>query len=230
MITKKQHTFTGYWYRINRGKKIAGVCTGIANEFDSEKLIIPLRLFFVLSFFLSGFGLIVYLVLWLIMPAPIDDIDIKKKPVTVKPPETRDYNQTGLPASTSGDGKTAVGIFLIIMGTLLLFGIFLRGNWLRLPFIGHVGFPRIYLPHHYGLWNAWIPGVWTFLIIAGLLLLLLEGFRVIRFILGCGLVIVGTVFFIVFVPFMPKLILLPVILVVGSVLIILGVIKLIFGS
>ena len=236
MIGEKKHIHNGYWYRVNRGKKIAGVCTGIAHEFNSEKLIIPLRLFFVLSFFLSGFGLVVYLVLWLIMPAPIDEIQSGKKNKSARQPETedygqpelRDYDQPELSADSKKHGNAVLGIFLIIMGSLLLFGIFVRGGGLALPFIGFFEFPRI-IPHRFGLWNAWIPGVWTFLIIAGLLLILLEGFRILRFILGCGLVIVGSVFFVVFVPFMPKLFLLPVILVVGSILVIIGVIKLIFG-
>ena len=47
----KQQASSGHWFRVNEGKKIAGVCTGIARELDAEKYIIPLRLFFILSIF-----------------------------------------------------------------------------------------------------------------------------------------------------------------------------------
>ena len=49
-----------YWRRINKGKRIAGVCTGISREFNSPKLILPLRLFFILTTIFYGFGFILY--------------------------------------------------------------------------------------------------------------------------------------------------------------------------
>ena len=52
----------GYWHRVNEGKKIAGVCTGIAHELDSTILILPLRLFFILTTIFYGFGFILYVI------------------------------------------------------------------------------------------------------------------------------------------------------------------------
>ncbi|MBW7995175.1 MAG: PspC domain-containing protein [Candidatus Glassbacteria bacterium] len=63
----------GYWNRVSEGKKIAGVCTGIAQQLDSPVLIMPLRVFFVISTIFYFFGPIVYVLLWLLMPAPTDD-------------------------------------------------------------------------------------------------------------------------------------------------------------
>lgn len=57
------------WRRVREGKKIAGVCTGIAQQFDSPILILPLRLFFLLTAIFYGFGLIVYIILWILMPS-----------------------------------------------------------------------------------------------------------------------------------------------------------------
>ncbi|MDP2981730.1 MAG: PspC domain-containing protein [Candidatus Latescibacter sp.] len=61
-----------YWQRVNEGKKIAGVCTGLARQFEAPILILPLRIFFLLTTFLWLFGLILYIVLWILMPPPTD--------------------------------------------------------------------------------------------------------------------------------------------------------------
>ena len=60
----------GYWQRVNEGKKIAGVCTGIAQQLDAPVLILWLRVFFVISTVFYMFGPILYVLLWLLMPAP----------------------------------------------------------------------------------------------------------------------------------------------------------------
>ena len=75
-LVKKSFDFdrfqSTYWHRVWEGKKIAGVCTGLARQFESPVLILPLRVFFVVTTIFYGFGLILYIVLWLLMPAPID--------------------------------------------------------------------------------------------------------------------------------------------------------------
>jgi phage shock protein PspC (stress-responsive transcriptional regulator) len=76
-LTKKDigfdfFTTPGYWHRVDEGKKVAGVCTGIAKQLDSPILLLPLRLFFILTTFFYGFGLICYIILWLLMPGPSD--------------------------------------------------------------------------------------------------------------------------------------------------------------
>jgi len=77
MLNRKNITFDGlstpgYWHRVNEGKKVAGVCTGIAQQLDSSILILPLRLFFILMTIFYGIGFILYIVMWVLMPAPID--------------------------------------------------------------------------------------------------------------------------------------------------------------
>ncbi|MCL4264591.1 MAG: PspC domain-containing protein [Anaerolineae bacterium] len=52
--------------RSEQEKVIAGVCGGIATYLDIE--VIWVRLLFVLLAFASGMGVVIYLVLWLIMP------------------------------------------------------------------------------------------------------------------------------------------------------------------
>ena len=58
--------FTRSWYRSREGKMIAGVCVGLAEQFGISVTI--LRLAFVLGTLIGGWGMIVYTVLWVIMP------------------------------------------------------------------------------------------------------------------------------------------------------------------
>jgi len=54
------------WYRSRRGKMIAGVCAGLAEEFGIP--VTALRLALVLLTIGLGWGVILYVVLWVIMP------------------------------------------------------------------------------------------------------------------------------------------------------------------
>jgi phage shock protein PspC (stress-responsive transcriptional regulator) len=55
------------WYRTRRGRRIAGVCAGLAEEFGVSVTI--LRLAFLLGTLIGGgIGLVVYVVLWIVMP------------------------------------------------------------------------------------------------------------------------------------------------------------------
>ena len=49
-------------------KMIAGVCAGIAEYLNVDPTLI--RIAYVLMMFLAGVGILLYLILWLIMPKP----------------------------------------------------------------------------------------------------------------------------------------------------------------
>lgn len=53
-------------YRSRRDGMIAGVCGGLAEYFDVDPSLV--RLVFILTIFLGGAGLVVYLVAWIIVP------------------------------------------------------------------------------------------------------------------------------------------------------------------
>lgn len=56
--------------RSRKERMIAGVCGGLAEYFHMDPTIV--RVIFVLAALVNGIGLIVYLVLWLVMPeAPV---------------------------------------------------------------------------------------------------------------------------------------------------------------
>ena len=56
------------WLRAREGKMIAGVCRGLANRFGLP--VAALRLAFLLSLVLGGWGFVVYVALWISMPLP----------------------------------------------------------------------------------------------------------------------------------------------------------------
>ena len=52
--------------RSSTDKKVAGVCAGIAEYFNIDPTLV--RLIFVLATLMGGPGLILYIVLWIVMP------------------------------------------------------------------------------------------------------------------------------------------------------------------
>jgi phage shock protein C len=58
-------------YRSRSQKMIAGVCGGLGEYFDVDPVLI--RLLFVVTAFISGVGILAYLVLWIVVPFDGDD-------------------------------------------------------------------------------------------------------------------------------------------------------------
>jgi phage shock protein PspC (stress-responsive transcriptional regulator) len=65
------------WYRLRQGKRVAGVCAGLADYYNIP--VTALRLAVVLLALLgAGWGVLLYAVLWIVMPyrdAPSGDRD-----------------------------------------------------------------------------------------------------------------------------------------------------------
>ena len=80
--------FSRSWYRVRETKTVAGVCAGLAEQFGVSVTLI--RLAFLLSALLGGgMGVVIYLVLWVVMPYR---------------PETETREQRLLPPGESGTG------------------------------------------------------------------------------------------------------------------------------
>jgi phage shock protein PspC (stress-responsive transcriptional regulator) len=56
------------WYRARQGRMIAGVCRGLAERFGIPVAVS--RLILILSIFAGGWGVILYVALWIAMPLP----------------------------------------------------------------------------------------------------------------------------------------------------------------
>ena len=55
------------WTRYDEGKMIAGVCAGLAAQFDISVTLVRLA-FVLMCVFGGGVGILVYVILWIIMP------------------------------------------------------------------------------------------------------------------------------------------------------------------
>ncbi len=72
-------------YRNANDQMIAGVCAGIANFFDIDPTIV--RLLFVASLFLGGAGILVYIVLWIVLPeakTTSEKVEMRGQKLTLK--------------------------------------------------------------------------------------------------------------------------------------------------
>lgn len=56
----------GEWYRDVDNKMFSGVCAGLGRQFGIS--VTALRIAFVIAAFLGGWGILIYLALWVIMP------------------------------------------------------------------------------------------------------------------------------------------------------------------
>jgi phage shock protein C len=63
------------------GRKIAGVCLGLAEYFDLDVTLI--RLVFLITFLFGGSGLIVYIVGWIVIPNGADVVAVQSAPNNV---------------------------------------------------------------------------------------------------------------------------------------------------
>jgi phage shock protein PspC (stress-responsive transcriptional regulator) len=72
------------WVRVEEGKMVAGVCNGLAEQFDVSVTVV--RLAFVLATLLGfGIALPLYAVLWIIMPLQSRLIDHDERSI-LEPP------------------------------------------------------------------------------------------------------------------------------------------------
>lgn len=104
-------------------KLIAGVCAGIADSTGID--VTAVRVIFVIFALSVGFGFLLYIVLWVIMPiAPVKLVGAPKRAKgTVNEP----------PPSVAGRGRMVFGIVLIGAGIVVILSIFLHSF---LPLVG----------------------------------------------------------------------------------------------
>jgi phage shock protein C len=57
-------------YRLERDRKIAGVCSGLGEYFNIDSTII--RIFWIMLILIGGSGILLYLIMWLVMPLKVE--------------------------------------------------------------------------------------------------------------------------------------------------------------
>jgi len=113
------------FYRSATNKVIAGVCGGLGMRFHIDPVLI--RLLFVFMVLAGGSGVLVYIILWIVMPKRYDD------PV-VNANQSQDSSDTEFirrdlkeATPTYRNGQIFLGIALILIGGLFLTAIFIPG-------------------------------------------------------------------------------------------------------
>jgi len=90
-------------YRNNKDKIIAGVCSGIAEYLNIDPVIV--RIIALGLFFMHGFGLLTYIIAWVIIPPKELKEDNEVEPVKTQ--------------SAGGSTKIIIGVILIVFGALI---------------------------------------------------------------------------------------------------------------
>lgn len=103
-------------FRSKNDRVLAGVCAGLANHFNVDPVLI--RVIFVAALLGGGFGLLAYLILWVVTPEnpefnqPFQQSSSYTEDVDVK-------NQDNM-SNNNRTGSTIAGVILILLGGLFL--------------------------------------------------------------------------------------------------------------
>ena len=109
-------------YRSRRVKVLGGVAGGLAQYFNIDPIII--RILFVVFTLMHGMGLVLYIILWIVVPEepfelayPIKNDETKTEGQST---ETSSVNFDGVPAEVkkNGSGRVIAGIILIALGVI----------------------------------------------------------------------------------------------------------------
>lgn len=101
-------------YRSEEGRIIGGVCSGLAEYFKSDVWII--RIIFIISSFFGAVGIILYLILWVILP----EKNMPNEENHNTHHSADDHFHSDHLRHKRMHARGAVGFFLILVGALFL--------------------------------------------------------------------------------------------------------------
>lgn len=106
---------TNRLYRSTTDKVIGGVCGGLGDYLNIDPVII--RILFVLLFIFGGSGLLVYIIMWIVLPEQkyIFGTDLSKDE-----PVEADFEKNPLAKEKKRNSSLIAGIILIAFGLLIL--------------------------------------------------------------------------------------------------------------
>ncbi|MBP7497783.1 MAG: PspC domain-containing protein [Bacteroidales bacterium] len=115
-------------YRSNTDKRIAGVCSGLSEFLDFDPTAI--RIIFIILAIFGGSGIIIYLIMWLLLPEKPFSLNMDEDKKKTEEPDSINFNDTKLEPEvnpvekkTQNKGSLFFALLLILLGLLLLF------NW-----------------------------------------------------------------------------------------------------
>lgn len=104
--------------RSKTNRLIGGVCAGIGNYFDVDPTLI--RIIFVLITLFGGSGILLYLVLWLIIPSDKKSgVSVKENAEEIKE-EAQELIEKGKSYAKKDEGRYIFGLALALLGILFL--------------------------------------------------------------------------------------------------------------
>ena len=126
-------------YRSHKDKIIAGICGGLSDYFDVDPVIV--RALFVVLTFVSGVGLLLYMILWIVVPREGGDtMSQNKNAIHTHGPTSGNSKSVYSNVSTSASlvskerrtGRIIVAFIAILIGVVALFSNLFSVNLLRL--------------------------------------------------------------------------------------------------
>jgi phage shock protein C len=104
--------------RDTKGAVLGGVAAGFADYFDVDPVLV--RVIFILLAVLSGFGVIAYIVGWVIMPRQGESAPADRLVESVRQAGERVAEEVQKIPDGTGRGRATAGIILIVLGALFL--------------------------------------------------------------------------------------------------------------
>jgi phage shock protein C len=111
-------------YRKSKDNMIGGVAGGLADYLNIDTTLV--RILFVLMVLVGGGGLIVYIIMWIVLPSDENLTIINKKTYNMDENKNQESNQNG-PFQTNDprykkkdDGSLIAGLILIALGIIFL--------------------------------------------------------------------------------------------------------------
>lgn len=103
-------------YRDEQHKVIGGVCAGLADYFNTEASVI--RLVFILALIFAGTGVLLYFVLWIVLPRK--DYEFINPGVDYIVPPQNNFGQGFKQPRQPSKAGLISGLVLVLVGTILL--------------------------------------------------------------------------------------------------------------
>lgn len=109
-------------YRSEANRVIGGVCGGIGEYFDIDPIFI--RLIFLFLFFYSGSGLLIYMILWLVLPSEHATKQMPSRTVRQNWKEmkssAKDFVSDMKSGSRTNNSRRIIGVVIIFFGVVFL--------------------------------------------------------------------------------------------------------------
>ncbi len=105
-------------YRSANNKTLGGVCTGLADKFRVDVIIF--RLLFVFATFVGGGGLLLYIILWIVLPEKNTAVGSIQETAEGEAAEVHEDSAPEESSSSSPTFSLILGLLLVVIGLLFL--------------------------------------------------------------------------------------------------------------